>query len=282
MRACLAAAPAALFAAAAFAAPPEPDPEPLPLPVPMGVPLKAPKLPDQPTRDETAGLARLMRDMALKHIPDPLVKGNKGWGNQKEFAVGRVMLRNTNRVGPEMPRELFNDGVWRRYTVAARDPGETLAIAVTDLVRPGENTMQITIDAALDINFRVEQQLWKRGLRLYSGETRGHCRGGVQLKAQVVYKTEFKPGAFVPDVALTITTTEAKLRYDKIVIDHTAGLDGADAKAVGDFVIDLAKSIKPDLEKELLEKGNAAILKAAGTKEIKLQLDKLIKAGVAK
>jgi hypothetical protein len=38
--------------------------------------------------------------------------------------------------------------------------------------------------------------------------------------------------------------------------------------------------MKPDLEKELLEKGNAAILKAAGTKEIKLQLDKLAKAGV--
>ena len=65
------------------------------------------------------------------------------------------------------------------------------------------------------------------------------------------------------------------------MIDHTAGLDGEDAKAMGDLVIDLVKAVKPDLEKELLERGNAAILKAAGTpKEIKLQLDKLAKAGV--
>ena len=44
---------------------------------------------------------------------------------------------------------------------------------------------------------------------------------------------------------------------------------------VGDLVIDLVKKVKPDLERQLLEKGNAAIVKAAGTKEIKLELDKL-------
>jgi hypothetical protein len=87
-----------------------------------------------------------------------------------------------------------------------------------------------------------------------------------------------KPGSLVPDVNLKITTTDAKIFYDKIVIDHTAGLDGPDAQAVGELVIDLVKSIKPDLEKELLEKGNAAIVKAAGTREIKLELDKLMKA----
>jgi hypothetical protein len=247
----------------------------------MGIPLKAPKTPEQPKLEEVAGITKMMRDMALKNMPTPLVTANDGWGKQKEFAVGKVMLRNPNRVGPEMPREKFNDGLWRRFTVSARDPADTLAIGITELVRPAEDTTLITLNVAMDINFRMEQQLWKRGLQLYSGETRGHTKGGVQLKAKVVHKLEFKPGTLVPDVTLKITTTEAKLFYDKIVIDHTAGLDGEDAKAVGDLVIDLVKSVKPDLEKELLEKGNAAILKAAGTKEIKLQLDKLSKAGIA-
>jgi hypothetical protein len=65
-----------------------------------------------------------------------------------------------------------------------------------------------------------------------------------------------------------------------LTIDHTAGLDGEDAKKVGDLVIDLIKKVMPDLERQLLERGNAAIVKAAGTKEIKLQLDKLMAAGV--
>ena len=60
-----------------------------------------------------------------------------------------------------------------------------------------------------------------------------------------------------------------------------AGLDGEPAQAIGELVIDLVKAVKPDLEKELLEKGNAALLKAAGTKEVKLELDKLMKSGAA-
>jgi hypothetical protein len=283
MRSFTAAVCALALAGVAFAQPPEPDPIPLPLPPPpsKGIPLKAPKVPEQPKPEEVAAITKLMRDMALKHMPDPLVKANHNWGKQKEFAVGKVMLRNPNRVGPEMPRELFNDGMWRRFTVTARDPAETLAIGIPELVRQAEDTVLVTLNVAMDINFRMEQQLWKRGLQLYSGETRGHTKAGVQLKAKVVHKIEIKPGSLFPDVVLKITTTDAKLFYDKIVIDHTAGLDGEDARAVGDWVIDLVKTIKPDLEQQLLEKGNAAILKAAGTKEIKLQLDKLVKAGVA-
>lgn len=283
MRYSTAAVLAALLAASAFAQPPEPDPEPIPLPlpapVPKSIPLKRPKQIEQPNPEEVAAISKLMRDMALQHMPDPLVKANDGWGKQKEFVVGKVMLRNPNKF-PEAPRELFNDGLWRRFTVTARDPADTLGIGITELVRPEADTMLVTINVAMDINFRMEQQLWVRGRQLYSGETRGHCTGAVQLKAVVTHKSEFKPGALFPDIALKVTTTEAKLFYDKIVIDHTAGLDGDDAKKVGDLVVDLVKSVKPELEKELLEKANAAIVKAAGTKEVKLQLDKLMTAGV--
>lgn len=275
---------AALLAGAAFAQPPEPEPEPLPLPPPSApqpepIPLKAPKSLDQPKPEEVAGISKLMYDMALKNMPDPLVKANDGWGKQKEYAVGRVMLRNAGRLPPEAPRVVVNDGLWRRFTVTAREPEKTLAIGITELVRPEADKMLVTINVAMGINFRMEQQLWKRGHRLYSGETRGHCEGAVQLKATVVHKTEFKPGSLIPDMTLKITTTDAKLFYDKLVIDHTAGFDGPDAQALADTVLDLVKAVKPDLEKDLLEKGNAAIVKAAGTREVKLELDKLMKAG---
>jgi hypothetical protein len=260
---------------------PEPDPIPLPLPAPMpnAIPLKAPKAIEQPKPEEVAAIAKLMREMVLQKMPDPLVKSKNGWGKQKEYAVGRVMLRDPKKL-PDAPREMVNDGLWRRFTVTARDPAETLAVSIPELTRPEENKLLITIDAAMDINFRMEQQLWKRGLQLYSGETRGHCKGAVQLKATVAHTLEFKPGSLLPDVVLKITVTDAKLFYEKLVIDHTAGLDGEDAKRVGEIVVDLVKSAKPDLEKQLLEKANAAILKAAGTKEVKVKLDKLMSAGV--
>jgi hypothetical protein len=275
---------AALLAGAAFAQPPEPEPEPLPLPPPSTpkpepLPLKAPKMLDQPKPEEVAAITKLMRKMALQKMPDPLVKANDGWGKQKEYAMGRVMLRNVNRLPPEAPRVVVNDGLWRRFTVSARDPEKTLAIGITELVRPTPDKMLVMINVAMDINFRMEQQLWKRGHMLYSGETRGHCKSAVQLKATVVHKTEFKPGSFVPDVALKITTTDAKLFYDKLVIDHTAGIDGPDAQALADAVIDLVKSVMPNLERDLIEKGNAAIVKAAGTREVRLELDKLMKSG---
>jgi hypothetical protein len=255
------------------------DPVPLPLPPKSAIPLKAPKDLPQPKPEEAEAIAKLMREMALKKMPEPLLKSNDGWGHQKEFAVGRVMLRNPNRVAPELPRELFNDGLWRRFTVSAREPEKSLAVGFTEMVRPAPDKMNVTITVAMDINFRMEQQLWVRGRQLYSGETRGHCKTACQLKANVMQKNVQKPGSFIPDVMLTVTTTEAKLFYDKLVIDHTAGLDGEAAQKVSELVIDLVKKIMPDLEKQLLDKGGEAIVKAAGTKEIKLELDKLMKGG---
>jgi hypothetical protein len=270
---------AALNTAPLFAQ--EPEPLPLPPPVPKAIALKAPKDIPQPTAEEGAAVAKLMREMALQKMPDPLVTANDGWGKQKEFAVGKVMLRRADKF-PDAPKEIVNDGLWRRFTVSPREPDKTFAVGFAEMVRPTADTLFVTLNVAMDINFRMEQQLWVRGRQLYSGETRGHCKSAVQLKAVVTHKTEFKPGSLLPDVALKITTTEAKLFYDGLTIDHTAGFDlkGEDAKKAGDFVIDLVKAVKPDLERQLLEKGNAAIVKAAGTKEIKVQLDKLVGAGV--
>lgn len=269
----------ALLIASASAQPPDLEPIPLPLPpLPKAIPLKAPKDVPQPTAEEAVALAKTIRGLMLTKLPDPLVKANDGWGKQKELVQGAIMLRNPKKFGPEAPRQLVNDGLWRRITVTARKPADTLAVGIPELVRPTADTANLTLDVEMEIDFRVEHQFWKRDLQIYSGETRGHCKAAVQLKAEIVTKTEKVPGSFFPNVTLTIKVTDAKLFYDKLVIDHTAGLDGEDAKSAGDFVLDLVKSVKPDLEKQLLEKANAAIMKSVGSKEIKVELDKLLGA----
>ncbi len=269
-----AAALVALLVAGASAQPPDPEPIPLPLPAPVG--LKAPKGVPQPTEAEAAALAKTLRGLMLDQLPSPLVKANDGWGNQKEFVAGPLMLRNPKKFAPEVPRQMVNDGLWRRVTIQARKPADTLGVGIPELVRPTLETARLALDVEMEIDFRVEHQLWKRGHELYSGETRGHCKAGLKMKAEVTTHLEAKQGAFLPEITLTIKVTDAKLFHDKIYIDHTAGLDGPDAQKAGDFVLEVAKIVKPDLEKQLLDKANAAVMKAVGSKEIKVQLDKLI------
>ncbi len=63
--------------------------------------------------------------------------------------------------------------------------------------------MLVTLNVAMDINFRMEQQLWKlRALALQRRKTRGHCQTAVQLKAMVETKTALKPGSFFQEVTL--------------------------------------------------------------------------------
>ena len=281
LRQITAAALAALLVAGASAQPPEPIPLPLPAPAPTPAPLKlkSPKSVPQPTPAENAALAKTLRGLLLQHMPNPLVKANDGWGKQKEYVVGAVMLRNPKRFGPDAPRQMVNDGLWRRVTLTARKPAETLNLSIPELVRPTETTALLTVNTEMEVDFRVEHQLWTRGRQIYTGETRGHCKAAMTVKASVETKMEANPGALLPSITLVVKVTDVKLFHDKFIIDHTAGMDGPDAQKMGDFMLEVAKSVKPDLEAQLMEKANAAVLKAVGSKDIKVQLDKLLAPG---
>jgi hypothetical protein len=61
-----------------------------------------------------------------------------------------------------------------------------------------------------------------------------------------------------------------------LAVDHTLGVGGDAAKVLGEAAIKFAKAVKPSLEKDLLAKANAAVVKAADTKEVKIELDKLL------
>ena len=50
-------------------------------------------------------------------------------------------------------------------------------------------------------------------------------------------------------------------------------------EASGELVLETVKQARPDLERDLLNKANAAIVKAADTKEVRVSLDALLKGG---
>lgn len=239
---------------------------------------KAEAKPDPKATDraEADALATILRDLLHKHFPDPLSKTSQNWGHQKAVTVVK-RHREGLRFWSEAVQEMQNDGVWRRIAVRVPDSSKVV-LAVLELTHPEENKILATIGLQVErVEVHFEQQVWRTGLRLYGGETRGHCKGSLLVKVEVTTKTELKKGAFLPDVLLKIRATEAQLGYSDLVIDHTAGLDGDAAKALGDLAVKTIKTLKPDLERDLLEKGNAAIVKAAGMREVKASLDMLLK-----
>jgi hypothetical protein len=224
---------------------------------------------------EAEALAKALRDLAKKYIPDPVSKSSQNWGKQKAVTVIH-RYREGFRVWSEAVQELRNDGHWRRTTVRLPEP-DKLAIGVTELTHPQPGTMLATVAVVAErVDLRFEQQIWRNGFRLYSGESRAHCKGGLVVKAEVVSKTEFKKGSIFPEFTFKLRITDADLCYEKLVVDHTAGLDGDAARVVVDALIDLARLVKPDVESDLREKAEAAIVKAVGVREFKLALDKLL------
>lgn len=224
---------------------------------------------------EAEALAHVLRDLIAKLLPDPLCKSGHNWGHQKAVTVTKYQ-REGLRFYSESFQEMKNDGTWRRTEIRIPDK-ERIALAVTSLTHPEPGKMLVTVGAVAErVELHFEQQIWKSGLRLYSGETRAHCRGALVLKAEVNTKSELKKGSLLPDITLKLQVTSAELFYEKLIVDHTAGLSGEAAKAVGDLTIQIIKAVKPHLEKDLLEKADAAIVKAANSKELTLTLDKLM------
>jgi hypothetical protein len=221
---------------------------------------------------DAAQLADTLRTLLLKYAPDPLVQSSHGWGGQKEYPVGGRF-----RGGRGEPvTEKKNDGTWRRVAVRASNPAQSLTVALKDVASPEPGKLTFTAHVHVDCDIKFEQQVWKKGVRLYSGETRGRCHAAAALKCEVTTRTEPRPGSFVPDVVFRVRVTEAQLFYDNLVIEHTAGIGGDGAKLLGDAVIHAVKQAKPSLERDLLAKANAAVVKAADTKEVRVSLGKLL------
>lgn len=222
---------------------------------------------------EAARVAELLRGEMLKKVPDPLVKSDKDWGTQKAVAV---RYREGFRRWSEPVVEKVNDGLWRKYSAGIPEP-DKIGVAVTELVHGPDGTFDVTVVVATErIDLHMEHQLWRNGRRFYAGETNAHCKGALEVKAAVATKTEAKAGSFFPDVTLVVKVTDAKLHYDGIVVDKTLGFEGEKAEAVGDLAIKAVRGLAPDLEARLKEKAEAAIVKAAGTREFKVELDKAL------
>jgi len=208
-----------------------------------------------PRPDPAVELAGHLRRFILEALPDPLFADTKNWGKQARSPLGKMK----------------NDGRWHKLTFIADNPAATLQVQVLDMQRQGNRTA-FTVRVRMPAKIVLDRQTWKFGQRLYSGSTRARVRIEVVLTCEVLSRTEKREAAWLPDMILRWRITQSQFRYYDLVVEHTAGIGGDGARLLGEALIGIVKMVKPNLDRDLTAKVNAAILKAGDTKEVRISL----------
>jgi hypothetical protein len=219
-------------------------------------------------------VAGALRGYLLKVMPSPLFEDARHWGMQK--AVREVHWHGKGlRVRPEEREVLKNDGHWRKITVMADRPADTLILDLRDVLQPEEGRLLFTTFIALDSRVEVERQTWHTGKRFYSGSVRARLRVQLTLRCEALARLE-SGGSLLPEAVFRLRVLQSDVRFDNLVVEHIAGMGGEMAKVLGDAVRGGMKQWHPSLERDLLARANEAIVKAGDTHEVRVSLTKLL------
>lgn len=250
-------------------------------------PPAGPRLPPSPNPLEllrpgsTDALAGAFRGYLVKNFPGTLYESSHDWG--RTVPVNRVEWKGKGlHVHPEKVRKDKNHGDWRKLVVTADNLADSLVFDLRDLDSPEPGRLTFTIFLAFDANVTYDHQKWDEGLKLWDSTTKARLRVKATLHCEVTARLE-DSGALLPDAVLRLRVVKADLGYDNLVVEHIAGIGGAGAKLMGETIKGTLREVKPNLERDLLAKADAAIVKAGDTKEVRVRLgDLLRKKGVAK
>lgn len=225
------------------------------------------------TPTDTASLSALgglLKPVILQHLPSPLYENSSNWGKQV-MAAHHVEWRG---LRPRIIKTLRNDGAWRKIRIVARNPAGNLELDFSNLTSDGTGRQTFKGNLSLLVAVEVEEQIWESGLRLYSGSARARLKLKLAMDCEATLRLE--PGkSILPDTVFRLRVAKADVSYDDLVVEHVAGIGGSGANVMGDTLHSALKQWRPSIERELLAKANAAVVKAADTKEVRISLGKL-------
>jgi hypothetical protein len=217
-------------------------------------------------------LAGNLRGLLLEHLPTPLYEASPNWGHQANSK--RVHVRGRFRDWHlEMNHEPRNDGVWRRIRVTADNPADTLVFDIRNIAKTPEGPLAFQIFVALNVNFEFQQQRWESGFRLFDLQARGRARVRLTLDCLAASRVETREA--LPELVIDAKVAKADVGYDNLKFVHIAGLGGEAAEIIGEAAQTIVRQWRPSIERDLLAKANAAIVKAGEHKEVRLSLQKL-------
>jgi hypothetical protein len=224
---------------------------------------------------DARALTAALRSLFVESMPTPLYENHDHWGTQKEVTRGLKWKGQGLDVHAERQQSLKNDGVWWRVTVTAPNLANTLAFDIDNVHQTEAGKLNFIARIGLNTDIEYERQRWDAGHRLFSTSIRGRARANLTLRCEAASRFEVKRGLF-PELVLRLRVTAANFRYDDLVFEHFAGVGGDAAQVLGDAVRANLQLWSPGLEKRLTERANAAIVKAADTKEVRIGLGRLL------
>jgi len=204
-------------------------------------------------------LAGSLRGFLVRSMPNPLYESSPGWGHTKKG------LRKEKK-----------QGVWRKIRVWAENPADNLVFDIRDVASPEPGRLLFTTFIAFDARVEMHQQRWEAGVKLFDGTFRARFRVKLTLNCEATAHLE-PNGLLLPDAVFRLRVVQSRLQYENLVVEHIANVGGEAAKILGDLVKGSLNQWDPALERNVLAKGEAAIVKAGDTKEVRVNLGQLIK-----
>lgn len=221
-------------------------------------------------------LAGPLRELLLRNLPTPLYEASWDWGRMARVTTGIKWTGKGFDVHPQPTKAERNDGTWRKVRITAENLPAGLDFELRNIQHPEPERTTFDVFLAFDTRVEYEQQQWKAGVRLYSGTARARLRVKMALHCEMISRLEWT-GKVVPDAVFRLRVVRSSLSYDHLVVEHIAGVGGDMAKLLGDAIQHGIRRWHPSLERNLLAKANAAIEKAADTKEVRIGLGSLLK-----
>lgn len=214
-------------------------------------------------------LSKMLRPLLAQAMPKVLYEDEWDWGRQRP--APKVQWRG---LRSKVVRDLRNDGTWRKIKVTAEELDKTLDFRLFGLRKLDSERQTFKCFVAFKVGVHFEQQIWENGWRLYGGSTKAHLQIMTLMDLENTIRTE-PSKSFIPDVVFRLRVTDAKVWYKDLEFDKVAGIGGDVGEFLGDALHDALNRFRPSLEKNLLDKASAAIVKAADTKEVRLSLGSL-------
>jgi len=225
--------------------------------------------------ESLSALGSTLRALILESIPDPLHENTKHWGNQREVANGLKWKKKGILLKPEVSKTPKNDGIWWKIKVTSPLLANNLRLELTDPQQTEAGKLAFTANLTMECAIDYDRQNWKAGLRIFSVGVRAKMRLWLTLRCEVETRLE-KGKSFIPDAVIACRVTHSDIRYDKLTVEHIAGIGGDAAEILGDALHNSLKFWRPKVERKLLDKANAAVLKAGNSKEVRVSLSKLL------
>jgi hypothetical protein len=225
-----------------------------------------------PKAQKLAELSKALKPLLADALPIVLYEKQENWGRTRMVAHA-VHWRG---LRPEIRKTPRNDGAWRKIKITNRNPRQNVDIRLHGLKQVNDDTQTFKTDLGFLCGVEYDQQNWESGIRLWSGSVRARLRIHAHLDCENVIRVETGK-SFLPDIIFRLRVTKASVWYDDLVVEHIAGIGGTAAEIIGDAFHDVLRQWRPSVERDLLARANAAIVKAADTREVRIGLSGLFK-----